>query len=898
MENEPSKAWHALPVEQTLDAFHTDAERGISDEEARTRLEQYGPNKLPEKKKRGPLLRFLVQFHNVLIYLLLAASVIAAALGEWIEAGVIVAVVLINVTVSFIQEGRAERALEGIRKMLSLDANIIRNGKRARVNAEELVPGDLVRLRSGDKVPADLRLLTVKSLRAEESALTGESEEVEKAVDPVKEDAVLGDRTNMAFSGTTITYGEAVGVVIATGTHTELGKINQMISEVAERKTPLLVKIDRFGKLLSVIIVVVATLFFAYGLLVQQFELQEMFLAAISIVVAFIPEGLPAILTITLALGVQRMARRNAIIRRLPSVETLGSVSVICSDKTGTLTRNEMTARSVVTADAVYEAEGAGYRPEGRITREGKEVEPDSEPVLRELLHGIRACNDAHISENDDGEWKVDGTPTEGALMTLAYKAGLRDVEMKRIDHIPFESEHKYKATLDEQDGERVTYLVGAPERVLERCDRMLMRDGDAAMDRDFWTAQMEETGGRGERVIACAYRREEEGRDHIEHEEVEKGFTFLGIAGLIDPPREEVLAAIEECKEAGIRVIMITGDHAVTAQAIAKQLGIKADEEPVTGAQLERMSDDEVVEAVKTHNVFARTNPEHKLRLVKALQAQGMLSAMTGDGVNDAPALKNADIGIAMGIKGTEVTKESAEMVLADDNFASIVHAVEEGRTIYDNIKKTILFLLPANGAEAGVIMVAVLLGITLPISPVQILWVNMVSAVTLALALTVEPMEQLVMKRPPRKPDAPILARSFFMRIGFISLLSGGFTFAAFLLNYSAGMGDAALAQARTIAVNMLIIAHVFYLFTCRKLYETSISRTIIDNRMAFVLVGVLAALQMAFTYVPFMNTLFGTAPIPPHIWLWLIGGGVIVFFVAEIEKRLTRHILAGAE
>ena len=893
MTKQSPKAWHTLTTEDLVTEFDSHAEQGLSAAAAKERLDRYGPNKLPEQKKRGPLLRFLFQFHNVLIYLLLVASVVAAFLGEWIESGVIVAVVLINVTVSFIQEGRAERALEGIRKMLSLDATVIRNGKRETINAEYLVPGDLVQLKSGDKIPADMRLLSVKNLRAEESALTGESEEVEKTTDPVEEESALGDRTNMAFSGTTITYGTATGIVVATGAHTELGKINRMISEVQERKTPLLIKIDRFAKILSVAIVAVAGAFFVYGYYVQQFDLDEMFLAAISIVVASIPEGLPAILTITLALGVQRMAARHAIVRRLPSVETLGSVSVICSDKTGTLTRNEMTVRSIVTAEAFYDVEGSGYRPEGPIRRDDQEINPDDDPVLLRFLQSARACNDATLQENNDGTWTIDGTPTEGALMTLAHKAGLADFDPDRIDSVPFESEHKYKATLHPLDEERIVFVVGAPERILDRCDHVLKEGGESELDRDFWTERMEDVAARGERVIACAFRRVPGNPDAIEHEDLKDSLTFIGIAGILDPPREEVLEAIKECKDAGIRVIMITGDHAATAQAVAGQLGIKVDEEPVTGTQLEEMSDQEVRETVKTHNVFARTNPEHKLRLVKALQDNGLLCAMTGDGVNDAPALKNADIGIAMGIKGTEVTKEAAEMVLADDNFASIVHAVEEGRTIYDNIKKTILFLLPANGAEASVIMVAVLFGVTLPISPAQILWVNMVSAVTLALALTVEPMEQLVMKRPPRKADAPILAKSFFMRILFISLLSGGFTLSAFLLNYEKGMDGEALAQARTIAVNMLILAHVFYLFTCRKLYETSMGRTFFDNRVSFMLVGVLLLLQMAFTYLPFMNTLFGTAPIPARTWLWLAGGGVLVFLAAELEKHLTRHL-----
>lgn len=889
-EHEARNQWHAMDEQDVIDQFEVDSENGLSRDEAGRRLEESGPNKLPERKKRGPLLRFLMQFHNVLIYLLLAAAVVAGLLNEWIEAIVILAVVLVNVLVSFIQEGKAEKALEGIKKMLSLEAVVVRGGERRTIDAEQVVPGDVVVLRSGDKVPADLRLVSAKNLRAEESALTGESEEVEKATGEVDADAVLGDQLNMAFSGTTITYGEGRGVAVATGAQTEIGRINQMMTDVGEKKTPLLRKIDRFGKVLSVVIVLLAAGFFAFGLLVRGFDLQEMFISAISIVVASIPEGLPAILTITLALGVQRMAARHAIIRRLPSVETLGAVSVICSDKTGTLTRNEMMARSIVTPDAEFEVDGSGYEPRGSIS--GKDDASTEHPALQRLLQCSKACNDSSVYQDDEGHWTLEGTATEGALVVLAHKGGLADYDPRRIDAIPFESSHKYMATLNEVDGKRIVFLKGAPERVIERCDEELTSDGSRSIDRDAWQARMEKTAGRGERIMALAMREVDDGWSQIEHDDVSGGFTMLGLVGIIDPPREEVLDAIREAKEAGIRVIMITGDHAVTANAVAQQLGIGEGEEAITGSELSDMDDDELVEAVTNHSVFARTNPEHKLRLVEALQARKMLCGMTGDGVNDAPALKRADIGIAMGIKGTEVSKEASEMVLTDDNFASIVHAVEEGRTIYDNIKKTILFLLPANGAEASVIIVAILLGITLPISPVQVLWVNMVSAVTLALALTVEPMERMVMQRPPRAPDDPILGGVFFWRVLFVSLLSGGLTFAAFTLVYDGG-GDAALAEARTTAVNMLVIAHTFYLFTCRKLYESSISRRLFQNRVSFLMVLVLVGLQMGFTYLPFMNTLFGTAPIPASRWLMMAGAGVGAFLIVETEKLVSRSI-----
>ncbi len=885
--NDHAEQIHSHSIDDLAGIYESDIKNGLSQKEADQRLAQQGRNKLPAPKRKSPLVRFLSQFHNVLIYLLLIAALVATFLGEWIEVGVILAVVIINVLISFIQEGKAEKALEGIKNMLSLSAVVIRDQKRTSIEAEEVVQGDLIVLKSGDRVPADIRLVSVKNLRVEESALTGESEEVEKNTETVDKDAVLGDRKNMAYSGTTITYGEATGIVTATGEATEIGRINKMMTDVNEKKTPLLRAIDRFGKIISVAIILIAGGFFAFGLLVRGSSLDEMFIASIGIIVAAIPEGLPAILTITLALGVQRIARRNAIIRKLPSVETLGSVKVICSDKTGTLTRNEMTAQSIVIVSDTFSVEGSGYIPEGNILKDADPVKVNEHQTLLTILHCARACNDSSVEKDDSGKWKLQGTPTEGALTVLALKGGLKDYKPQRLDAVPFESEHKYMATLNDNGDEKTIFLKGAPERILEKCSQQLTDDGERKLDAAFWEKAIDEISARGERVIAFAKRTATEDTESIDHEDISDDFTFLGIVGIIDPPRSEVVDAIQECKEAGIRVIMITGDHAITANAVAKQLGLEVAEGAITGSQLEKMDNHKLAEVVKKHNVFARTNPEHKLRLVHALQDQKMLCAMTGDGVNDAPALKSADIGIAMGIKGTDVTKEAAEMVLADDNFATIVHAVEEGRTIYDNIKKTILFLLPANGAEASVIIVAVLLGITLPISPVQILWVNMVSAVTLALCLTMEPMERLVMRREPRKHNEPIIGKVFFWRVLFVSLLSGGAAFAAFLFSMRGSMGNLHLAQARTIAVNMLVIAHAFYLFSNRKLYESSITMRIFDNKISFLMVGVLFVLQAVFTYTPFMNRLFGTAPVPLRIWPILFAVGAGIFLVVEAEK-----------
>ncbi len=880
-----------MEADAVMQELETSPEKGLSDEDVRSRQQKYGSNKLPEAKKRGWFMRLLSKFDNVLIYLLLAAAVITAVMGELVETFVILAVVLINVIISFIQEGRAEKALDSIKQMLSLESDVIRDSQRVTRNVEELVPGDIVLLNSGDKIPADMRIIQSEEMRVDESPLTGESEEVDKQVDTIDEDVVLADRSNMGFSGTTVTFGQARGVVVATGENTEIGKITGMISEVEETRTPLMKKIDSFGKLLSIVIVVMATGFFAIAYLLRDFSLQESFMAAISIIVASIPEGLPAIMTITLAIGVQQMAKRHAIIRRLPSVETLGAVSVICSDKTGTLTRNEMTAKSIVTPGNKYQVEGTGYEPKGEILNEDeKKADISSDPALEKMLWSMRLCNEAEIKE-EDNNWKLIGTPTEGALLTLSYKAGLEELKSERIDSLPFASERKYMATLNTHEDKTFVFVNGAPERLMDICKKQYKGNDTESLDREFWDKKMVELAEQGQRVIGSAFKEVSSREDKLEEEELEEGLIFLGLTGIIDPPREKVVESIKECKEAGIRPVMITGDHAVTASAIAREIGLEDEQEAITGKQLDEMQDEEIREVVKKNNVFARTNPEHKLKLVQALQDNKMLCGMTGDGVNDAPALKKADIGISMGIKGTEVSKEASEMVLADDNFASIVNAVEEGRTVYDNLKKTILFILPANGAEALVIIAAIILGATLPISPVQILWINMVSAVTLALALSVEPMEHKVMKRPPRDPGKPILGGYFAWRIVFVSILSGSLTYLAFNMNYDGA--DNALPLARTIAINTLVGGHVFYLLTCRKLYGSSFSRYFFDNPYIFLAIGVLIALQLFLTYVPFMNSLFDTQPLPLRMWIYPFIAGLTVFFLVELEKLISGKI-----
>ena len=885
---------HALPAAAVLEQLRA-ASDGLTAAEAAERLKAVGPNRLPAPAKEGLLKRFFKHFHDLLIYILIAAAAITAALGHWVDTGVILAVVIINAIIGFVQEGKAEQALEGIRKMLSLNAHARRNGEWVEIEADELVPGDLVRLRSGDRVPADLRLLEAVNLRVEESALTGESVPTEKNPKPVADDAGVGDRHGMAYSGTMVATGRGVGVVTATGPATELGRINKMIAEVETLATPLTRQMNRFGQVLAVVIVSLAVVMGLVGWLLHDFSTGELFLAAIGFAVAAIPEGLPAILTITLALGVQSMAQRNAITRKLNAIETLGSVTVICSDKTGTLTRNEMTARHVVTRAHHYDVSGTGYQPKGQITRGDREATLDDHPDLRALVEVMAACNDSHLTE-EDGRWKVTGEPTEGALVALARKAGFDTQGYERVAVIPFESENKFMATLDRvPDGGARILLKGAPDRLLDRCQRQRAADeATEALDRDFWEQQIDLLSDEGLRVLAAAVREVDAGHSDLTLDDLEQDLVFLGLVGIIDPPRPEAIEAIKACHAAGIRVKMITGDHAGTAKAIGREMGIGDGAHAVTGAELEKTSDEDLRRLAHDYDVFARTSPEHKLRLVTALQANGEVVAMTGDGVNDAPALKRADVGIAMGIKGTEATKEAAEIVLADDNFTSIERAVEEGRTIYDNLRKAILFILPTNGAQGLVILAAVVFGLVLPLTPVQILWVNMIVAVTLALALAFEPPEPDVMQRPPRPPDAAILDGAFLWRIGFVSILIGGATIAVFLYERQAGTS---LELARTLAVNTLVWGQAFYLFNSRYLRESSLTvERLFANRIAWLTVGVLAVLQLTFVYAPFMHEWFGSAALEPRHWLVPLGIGLCVFLLVEVEKALARYLVGA--
>ena len=876
-------AWYAMPVDEVVKTLATGIQKGLSATEASSRLEKYGPNRLPEGKKRGPFVRFISQFNNILVFVLLGAGFIKLMLNLWVDASIIFGVVVLNALLGFVQEGKAERALDSIRNMLSAEARTIRDGDTRMISAEELVPGDVVLLESGDKVPADLRLADAKNFRTEEAALTGESVPAEKSTDAVSENATVGDRESMAFSGTMVVSGRATGLVVATG---------KLLTGVSALETPLLRQIKKFGYAITGVVAIVGVLVFAYGKWVRGIEFVELFQAVVGIAVSMIPEGLPALITITLAIGVQRMAQRSAIIRRLPAVETLGSVSRICSDKTGTLTLMEMMVVSAVTAESTYQITGNGYAPEGEVKKDGQPIKKDT--VLGLMGQVSTLCNDAELFQHE-GTWKVEGDPTEGALYPFAAKLGMdREKERTaspRIDAIPFESEHKFMATLHKSAaGKEILLVKGAPEVILEHCDRQQVADGQPpSLDRKHFMEASDKLAAQGERVLALAWLENPAVKKGLSPADLPKTLVLIGLIGLLDPPRKEAIEAVKECHTGGIRVTMITGDHKITAAAIAKMLGIGDGKTAITGTEIEEMSAATLQEKVKDVDVFARASPEHKLRLVKAIQANKQIVAMTGDGVNDAPALKKADIGVAMGIKGTEVTKEAAGMILADDNFASITAAVKEGRTVYNNIEKAILFMLPTNVAQALVIAVAIFVGFTMPITAPQVLWVNMVTSVALGLVISFEPHELDVMNRPPRSVDRPILTGFGIWRVIFVGLALLAFTLWAFFWMKSLNASD---ALARTVAVNAITIGQVFYLLNSRYLLDSSLSlKAHLGNKYLPLGIGAVVILQLLFTYAPPLQRLFDNEAVPLWVWPWLLAGGLVFFIVVEIEKLIIR-------
>ncbi len=835
----------------------------------------------------------MLQLAQPLTYILLLAACVTGFLEAWVDSAVIAMVVVINAIVGFIQESKAEQAIEALSSLVVTEATVRREGIQRRVPSEELVPGDVVMLQSGDRVPADLRLSQVKSLQVDESALTGESVPVAKHSDRLDGDVVLGDRKNMAYAGTLVTCGAAEGLVWATGDATETGRIARLISETTSLATPLTRKIEQFSNFLLRVILGLTVLTFGVGLLHGE-PLVEVFMASVALAVGAIPEGLPAAVTIVLAVGVKRMAARKAIIRKLPAVETLGGTTVICSDKTGTLTENQMTVRRVFAGGQSFEVTGSGYSTVGGILREGRPVDPSGSPALVECLRAGLLCNDSLVL-TEDGRPVIQGDPTEASLAVAAAKAGLlREAlhrESPRVDMIPFESEHMFRATLHDSAGGRMIYKVGAVERLLDRCGDALAPDGTAMpLDRAQVRQAVDEMAREGLRVLAMARRATHPGHDRLEHEHVGHGLTFLGLQGMIDPPRPEAIRAVARCREAGIRVKMITGDHAVTARAVAVQIGLVdpgTEVRSLTGRELEQVSDADLPEVADQTPVFARVAPEQKLRLVRALQARGHIVAMTGDGVNDAPALRQADIGIAMGITGTDVAKGAADMILTDDNFATLQAAVEQGRGVFDNLRKFIVWTLPTNASEAAVLLIAIVLGLTLPMLPVHLLWINLCTAVFLGLMLVFEPNEPDLMQRPPRDPSRPLLTRGLLMRTGLVTLLVA--LGAYWLFFFERSLPGNTIEAARTAVVNVIVVSEIAYLFNCRSLRHGLLRIGFRGNPWAVRGALAMLALQVGFTYLPSMNRLFHTAPLSLGAWSRIVAVAIGIFLVVEFEKWL---------
>jgi Ca2+-transporting ATPase len=894
---EDTPRWHSLGIDQAVSLAATDPKLGLDPEEAARRLQQHGPNSITGRRGTSPLILFLSQFNQPLVYILIVAGAVTALLGEWVDSGVIFGVVLINAVVGFIQESKALRAIESLAKAMVSEATVVRGGKKQRIDAVGLTVGDLVMLQSGDKVPADLRLLQVRELQVDESALTGESLPVGKATDSLPEDTVLADRSNMAYSSTLVTYGTGVGLVAAVGNHTEIGRINQMIAATSVLATPLTAQIGRFSSFLLKVIMALAGLTFLVGLLHGD-TAKQMFMVAVALSVSAIPEGLPAALTITLAIGVSKMAKRNAIIRKLPAVETLGSTSIICSDKTGTLTQNQMTVQRIFAGGVMVEVEGAGYAPQGRFLRDGRRLDPLENAALGRCLLAGLLCNDA-VLRDDGGRWRVEGDPTEGALIVSAKKAGFSRsgaaARYHRMDTLPFESQHQYMATLnrDRQAGGDVIFLKGSAESVLTRCRKSLAPDGrETGFYYEKTKRTAEELARQGLRVLAFAQKAVTGNLQEVTHQDVAGDMVFLGFQAMIDPPRPEAIEAVATCRRAGIAVKMITGDHELTALAVARRLGIvdsmEGGSQVLNGRAITEISDTDLVSAARRVSVFARVAPEDKLRLVKALQADGDVIAMTGDGVNDAPSLRQADIGIAMGVTGTDVAKETADMILTDDNFATIEAAVEEGRGVYDNIVKFITWTLPTNFGESLVVLAAVAVGAVLPITPLHILWINMTTAVLLGLMLAFEAKEPGVMNRPPRPPRQPVLTRELLWRIALVGVMLSAGAFGFFELAQVCGRS---LEEARTIAVNIFVAGEAFYLFNCRSLSHSMFRIGLFTNRPLLLGVGTMLACQLLFTYLPAMNRAFHSAPLPLGDWWCVMAVGLVIYLVVELEKRLRR-------
>ncbi|AFS01050.1 HAD-IC family P-type ATPase [Lentilactobacillus buchneri] len=877
------KLWQRS-TDELVKQYQTNEEDGISEQEAAKRLARDGYNELTAKKK-SKLLQFLLQFNNSIIYILIAAAVITLFMHHYSDSAVIGIVIIANAFIGFFQEMQADNALSKIKELLVSQNYVIRDGHKIEVPARELVVGDLVNLEAGDAVPADLRLISADNMRAQESTLTGESNSVEKTEDPINKDSVpLAERSNMAFASTAVTQGSGVGIVIATGKDTQIGQIQQSVAEVKTQVTPLMRNLNKLGINLSLFIVAIAILLFVLGLYTKIYSLPTLTIAIITMVVGSIPEGLPASTSVVLARGVQVMTKKGAIVKTLPAVETLGAVDIVDTDKTGTLTKNEMTVTDVITDEHHYQVTGVGFIAgdkgvDGDVLLDGQKYDWKQDQQFRDLVDIAGTTTDAELVQTD-GEWQLNGEPTDGALTTLFHKLIGREPEVDEVDTLPFDSAYRYSARLIKENDHHELMVKGAPGTIFD-----MVKQSDPNFDDQTWYERVAKLTEQGLRVVALGYKNVPTDVDEIDQDKIADGIQLSGVVGIIDPPREEVIPSIQSLRRAGVKVNMITGDHPDTASAIARKLDLDESIHAITGPEIDEMSDEDLIKNIGRYNVFARTTPANKLRIVKAQQANSKIVAMTGDGVNDAAALKQANIGIAMGIKGTAVAKEAADMVLVNDSFTTIVDAVAEGRHVFDNIQKTIRFLLPTSFAEGLVVLISMIMGQELPLFPTQLLWINTVSALTIQFAFIFEPAEESIMIRGPRNVAKGILGKMDVFEITYVSILIsalGIFTFDRFV---DSGVLTAVLGS--TMAVNIIIFGKIFYLFNIRNSYPI-ISKHFFENKMAFIIIGILLALQAAMFYIPFMQDVFHTGSID-FFYGWVVPtiAGFIVLVVTEIIK-----------
>ena len=889
-------AWHTVTDEALSRELRMDLGCGLTDREARTRLTAHGPNELPQAPSPSPLSLLFRQFSSLIIWVLIGAAVVSGLLGEWIDTAAILTIVLLNAVLGVVQEYKAERSLAALKKLSVAEARVIRGGTLRSLPARELVPGDLIQVEAGDHVPADVRLIYAAGMQAQESALTGESTAVEKNVHALPEEtAPLADRSNMLFFGTSVTAGKGRGIVVSTGLHTELGHIATLIQTAGDRTTPLQRRLEQLGRLLLYLSLGIVTVVFVLGLLRGE-PLADMFLTAVSLAVAAIPEGLPAIVTITLALGVTRMAARHALIRKLPAVETLGSATVICTDKTGTLTKNEMTVTSLYVDGCRLAITGEGYAPVGDILEAGHKL-PSSHAVDQLLIASV-LCNGAALS-HVHGVWRILGDPTEAALLVAAAKRGLWKERLEAAQpfaaEIPFDPVRKMMSVVRKTSTGFIAYSKGAPDLLLQRCTSRVTADGHVEPMEDRHRRQILTANAalaqEALRVLAIARRPLAQMPDECRAHELEQDLAFLGLAAMKDPLRPEALKAVCVCREAGIRTVMITGDHKDTAIAIARELGmLDGAYDALSGSEIDQLSEGALAERVEQIAVYARVSAEHKLRIVKAWKAKGAVVAMTGDGVNDAPAIKEADIGIAMGLSGTDVTKEASDMVITDDNFASIAAAVEEGRGVYENIRKSVHFLLSCNFSEIAVMLIAAVIGLPLPLLPVQILWINLITDGLPALALAVDPHDPDILRRPPRHPKAPLLERERILLLiaqgSFLALATvAAFVYCLYVLHDE-------LTQARTVAFTVLVAAQLFHAFNCRSERRSIFSLGIFTNRALAMATAGSMALQVAIVCTPWTHAIFDVAALDTQHWLLAFGLGALPLAAMEMWKLMKRR------